>query len=188
MVLAVKALIFFLEAQTSKWGMFGLTAFVFPRNRYMWGALLFWKGLNTCLLMGSDLSHLFWLELKGGCTEDRAGLLSLLLSARTRSNRHNWSTGGSLWPSGSNSVLCRWWSDGTRTQSLRGLSLEISKSCLDLVLSPCSAYPCWSRGRDKWTQRSWQPQPSCDYLPAAVKGNAGTNLQLNVEASFISFN
>ena len=35
-------------------GTFGVMAFVFLRHCYMWWALLSWKYLNTCLLMGSS--------------------------------------------------------------------------------------------------------------------------------------
>jgi len=34
--------------------MFGVMEFVFPRNHYVWWALLSWKWLNICLPMGSS--------------------------------------------------------------------------------------------------------------------------------------
>lgn len=37
-----------------KRGMFRVTAFIFPTNCYVWWALLSWKWLNVCLLMGSN--------------------------------------------------------------------------------------------------------------------------------------
>lgn len=42
-------------------GMIRAMAFVFPRNPYMWGGLLSWGWLNTCLPVGSSKWFLVWL-------------------------------------------------------------------------------------------------------------------------------
>lgn len=98
--------------------------------------------------------------LNGGCGQDWARLFSVLGQEAMCTN---WSTGGSLWTSGSNSVLCV--CDWVLVQVVqRGCEvsfLEVFRNCLDVVLvTRVYVSTCLSMGLDQMTSRSpLQPWP-----------------------------
>lgn len=81
----------------------------------------------------------------------------------------NWDTGHSLWTLGSTSVLCWRWSTGTGCPEILWIykdeSLEIFKSCLDVVLSNLLwASLTWAGVGPDRSPSSCQPQPFSDLM------------------------
>ena len=98
---------------------------------------------------------------KGGSKEDRARLLSVVPSARTRGSRHKLEHG--RFHLNIQKHFCAVY--GVLHRMTRGcvvFSTEIFKSHLMWSWALCSVSPCLSRGWSRWTQRSPPASLSCD--------------------------